>query len=276
MLHKLSRYLLLDVVCNMLRNDSSFKVFHLGLLAFCLLTATCSRKLQQTTTQAQSSTTSTAERAPGTPKIDDQIPMVDDGTVNGPARSAAYAPTEYIDFPSPKAQHQGKRLSSSNGCNFVGEVWDFMGEGSCQQVIETTDGYLFSITGVPPGYFLEGGSRIRFGFNYDQITPDDCSPVDGSIRITCLQLLRAASGFPRPIVCRSYDEPSQWIHELTVDLSATYVTRFPWKDERLVYLFETPSGQYLYDCRGFILCQPPTNCLQFIEDFNKGVQIFEG
>ncbi|MEL6276566.1 MAG: hypothetical protein AAFU03_15820, partial [Bacteroidota bacterium] len=84
------------------------------------------------------------------------------------------------------------------------------------------------------------------------------------------------SGFPRPIVCRTYDESSQWIYELIQDLRPTYITRFPWADERTVYLFETPSGQYLYDCRGFILCQPKKNCLKFIEDFSAGELIYEG
>ncbi|PHI20131.1 hypothetical protein CEQ90_09265 [Lewinellaceae bacterium SD302] len=200
----------------------------------------------------------------------------DDGVVNGPGRETAYVPTRYVDLPVKQQRPGNMRPAASNQCGFVGEVWDFMGENGCGQVVETTNGYLLSVTGVPPGYYLEGGSRIRFGFSYAANTSDECTQVDGSIRITCLQLIRAASGFPRPIICEAYNEPSQWIHELIQDLSATHVTRFPWDGNRLVYLFETPSGQYLYDCRGFILCQPPRNCLQFIEDFNAGTQIFEG
>lgn len=204
------------------------------------------------------------------------IPIVDDGVVNGPGKETTYAPTVYADLPVKRVRPGNAIPAPSNGCNFVGEVWDFAGEGDCSQVIETTNGYLLSITGLPQGYYLEGGSRIRFGFNYDNIHDDPCSLTDGSIRITCLQLLRSASGFPRPIVCEVHDKPSQWIHELIQDLSATYVTRFPWDNDRVVYLFETPSGQYLYDCRGFILCQPKTNCLQFIKDFSLGTQIYEG
>lgn len=203
------------------------------------------------------------------------LPVVDDGEENGPPRSSAYAPTEYVDLPA--ARPGPAQPTARNTCDFVGEVWDFAGEQGCQQVVETTEGYLFSVVKVPPGYYLEGGSRIRFGFEYDRSGQGpNCGADNANIRITCLQLLRSASGFPRPIVCHAHDEPSQWIHELIRDLGATYVTRFPWDGERVVYLFETPSGQYLYDCRGFILCQPPTNCLKFIEDFNAGTQIFEG
>jgi hypothetical protein len=186
----------------------------------------------------------------------------------------AYAPTEYVELPLRKRSVANAIPKAANGCEFVGEVWDFEDEGGCRQIVEISNGYLLSIISVPQGYFLESGSRIRFGFNYDTNSADACSLANASIRITCLQLLRTSSGFPRPMVCRTYDRPSQWIHELIQDLSATYVTRFPWTDDRVVYLFETPSGQYLYDCRGFILCQSPENCLQFIDDFNTGVQIY--
>lgn len=243
-------------------------------IAFILGVSSCKSR-QSTLPETVSTTkTSSSER----PAFDDEIPMtVDDGEVNGPGIEATYAPTEYEALPVQQERLGNMRPKASNQCDFVGEVWDFAGEKGCSQVIETTNGYLLSVTGVPPGYYLEGGARIRFGFNYvEGSNKDNCTDVDASIRITCMQLLRSASGFPRPIVCQSYDQPSEWIYELIQDLSVTHVTRFPWDDGRVVYLFESPSGQYLYDCRGFILCQPPTNCLQFIQDFNAGTQIYEG
>ena len=104
----------------------------------------------------------------------------------------------------------------------------------------------------------------------------DCGNADAVIRITCKRLLRVSSGLPRPILCEEYEKPAEWLVNLARDYSATYITRFPWKEGRFVYLMESPFGQYLYDCRGYLICKPRKNCLGFIEDFTDGVIIFEG
>lgn len=109
--------------------------------------------------------------------------------------------------------------------------------------------------------------------NYDG---QECGNADAIIRITCKRLLRVSSGLPRPILCESYDKPAQWLVSLARDYSATYITRFPWKEGRFVYLMESPFGQYLYDCRGYLICKPRKNCLGFVEDITKGVIIYEG
>lgn len=207
---------------------------------------------------------------------EDTIPLHGDDILITPPLQSEYAPTVYQAYPSRATRNPPALPKSANTCDFVGEVWDYAGLDGCSTLVETTEGHLFNVAGLPQGYFLEAGSRIRFGFNYVEDGVSICMHEDAIIRITCIQTLRESSGFPRPIVCTSYDVPSQWIHELIIDLGATYVTRFPWKDDRLVYLFETPSGQYLYDCRGFLLCQPKRNCLQFIENFNLGKQIYAG
>lgn len=107
-------------------------------------------------------------------------------------------------------------------------------------------------------------------------TGDNCANADAVIRITCKRLVRVSSGVPRPVICEAYDKPARWLHTLAKDYSATYVTRFPWKEGRYVYLMESPFGQYLYDCRGYLICKPRKNCLGFIEDFSAGVIIYEG
>jgi len=207
--------------------------------------------------------------------FDDQLPEVEHADILVPAS----IPTDYVPYPTRDRRTPPARPAAVNQCEYVGEVWDFVGLDGCGLLVETTGGSLLYVIGLPQGYYLEGGSRIRFGFNYAEevdMEGKDCMHMDAAIRITCLQLLRSSSGFPRPIVCRPYDESSQWINELIRDLSPTYITRFPWAEDRTVYLFETPSGQYLYDCRGFILCQPKKNCLKFIEDFSAGELIYEG
>ncbi len=190
--------------------------------------------------------------------------------------AVAETTVSYQPFPD-----SGKSLglllpSAANSCEAVGEVWDFDGLDACGLLIQTTEGHLFAVASLPQGYQLERGSRIRFGFRYTEGESAPCSRADAMIRITCMQLLRGSSGFPRPFVCQSFEEPSAWLQELVIDLRANYLTRFPWKDGRFVYLFETSDGQYLYDCQGFLLCQPKSNCLRFIEDFSLGKLIYEG
>lgn len=200
--------------------------------------------------------------------------------VEPPADSALPATTittvAYQPFPSGMKLTGQPLPATVNSCETVGEVWDFAGLDGCQLLLQTTEGYLFAVAGLPQGYELEGGTRIRFGFRYAEDTAAGCGRADGVVRITCMQLLRGSSGFPRPFVCEAFNEATAWIDDLIVDLRANYVTRFPWKDDRYVYLFETSDGQYLYDCRGFLLCQPKTNCLRFIEDFSLGKLIYEG
>jgi len=235
----------------------------------CLLFFTC----QRPTARVVGSTPA----PPATqPRFQDSIPIVDEGRVIGPDVAAGYAPTIYQPLPTSDRRTPPPLPTAANQCDFVGEVWDFTGQDGCGLLVETTDGSLFNVAGLPQGYFLEGGTRIRFGFSYVEDGASVCMHEDAIIRITCMQLLRESSGFPYPIVCEVHKEPSEWIHELIQDLGALYVTRFPWRDERNVYLFETAAGQYLYDCRGFLLCQPKKNCLQFIEDFSQGELIYEG
>lgn len=166
--------------------------------------------------------------------------------------------------------------SAVNTCETVGEVWDFDGLDGCGLMVQTTEGHLFAVASLLQGHELERGSRIRFGFRYAEEESSPCSRADAMIRITCMQLLRGGSGFARPFVCQSFDAPAGWLQDLVVELRVNHLTRFPWKDSRFVYLFETSDGQYLYDCQGFLLCQPKSNCLRFIEDFSLGKLIYEG
>lgn len=157
------------------------------------------------------------------------------------------------------------------------EVRDYGGLDGCGFLLETDDGSLLALGNVPRGEPLEAGTRISIGFEYMQnADPSSCGNADAIVFVTCMRLLRVSSGLPRPVVCEAYDKPHQWLHDLAVQYGATYVTRFPWKEGRYVYLMETPSGQYLYDCRGYLICKPRKNCLSFIEDYSGAVVIYEG
>ena len=165
----------------------------------------------------------------------------------------------------------------SNGCHLAVEVRNYDGTDGCGLLLETDEGTLFLVGSVPRGDPLETGTRISIGYEYmrDYDGPG-CPNADAVIRITCKRLLRVSSGLPRPVVCEAYDKPSRWLLDLAQGYGATYITRFPWRDDRYVYLLESPYGQYLYDCRGYLICKPRKNCLGFIEDFSQGVVIYEG
>ncbi len=165
----------------------------------------------------------------------------------------------------------------ANDCHLAVEVRGYDGLDGCGLLLETDGGALLLAANTPRGEPLEAGTRILIGYEYQ---PKDatttCTNVDAVVYITCLRLLRISSGLPRPVVCEAYTTPSRWLYDLAINLQASYVTRFPWQGGRYVYLLETPNGQFLYDCRGYLLCSPRKNCLSFIEDYSQGLLIFEG
>ncbi len=163
-----------------------------------------------------------------------------------------------------------------NKCSLAVEVRNYDGLDGCGLLLETDSGVLLRVGIRPRGEPIEAGTRISIGFEYmTQFESSPCTNEDAVIRITCMRLLRVSSGLPRPVVCESYEKPARWLVEAAQDVAATYITRFPWKDERFVYLLESPEGQFLYDCRGYLICRPRKNCLGFIESFSEGEIIYE-
>lgn len=216
---------------------------------------------------------------PASPSMDPAATTTTPSAVDSLSQShvpvASDQPT-YQPFPRP-AKEIGLALPpAANSCETVGEVWNFDGLDGCGLLLQTTQGHLFAVNGLPQGYVLENGMRIRFGFSYLESEAERCTRQDALIRITCMQVLRESSGFDRPFVCQAYDTPTAWLKVLAQELRANYITRFPWAGERFVYLFETSDGQYLYDCQGLLLCRPKSNCLKFIDDFSLGKLIYEG
>lgn len=163
-----------------------------------------------------------------------------------------------------------------NKCSLAVEVRNYDGLDGCGVLLETDDGALLRVGIRPRGEPLEAGTRISIGFEYMQdYESTSCGNEDGVIRVTCMRLLRVSSGLPRPVICEAYDKPARWLVEAAKSTAATYITRFPWKEDRYVYLLESAEGQYLYDCRGYLICRPRKNCLSFIENFSDGVIIYE-
>jgi hypothetical protein len=200
-----------------------------------------------------------------------------DEEMNGPFLPPAIPPTVYAPYLRRATTPAPALPIPSNECHLAVEVRNYDGEDGCGILLETDNGNLL-LVGVPPrGEPLEAGTRLSIGYelmkNYQGI---NCVNADAVIRITCKRLLRVSSGLPRPVVCEAYDKPSQWLYDMAKSYSATYITRFPWSGGRYVYLLESPNGQYLYDCRGYLICMPRKNCLGFVKDFSKGVVIYEG
>lgn len=204
-------------------------------------------------------------------------PVPDDKETNGPFLPPEIPPTVYAPYLLRSVTPSPPLPPPSNECHLAVEVRNYDGVDGCGILLETDAGNLF-LVGVPPrGAPLETGTRLSIGYelmkNYEGTI---CANADAVIRITCKRLLRVSSGLPRPVVCEAYDKPSAWLHGLARDYSATYITRFPWDDGRYVYLLESPFGQYLYDCRGYLICKPRKNCLGFVKNISAGVIIYEG
>ena len=199
------------------------------------------------------------------------------GEVNGPFEPPVIPPTRYAPYLRRATTPAPPLPQASNGCHLAVEVRNYDGTDGCGLLLETDAGNLFVVGNTPRGEPLEAGTRISIGFEYlDRYDGATCGNADAIVHVTCKRLLRVSSGLPRPVVCEAYDAPSEWLAGLARDYSATYITRFPWKEGRYVYLLESPFGQYLYDCRGYLICKPRKNCLSFIEDFDKGTVIYEG
>lgn len=230
------------------------------------------------TTEAASTASEIVKTTPQ--NLDDKTPatqVFDEGETNGPFLPPAIPPTVYAPYLR-RAETPAPALPSpSNQCHLAVEVRNYDGVDGCGILLETDEGALLLVGTTPRGEPLEAGTRISIGYefmkNYDG---PNCGNADAVIRITCKRLLRVSSGLPRPVVCEAYDRPSEWLYDLAKSYSATYITRFPWDDDRYAYLLESPYGQYLFDCRGYLICQPRKNCLSFVKDFSKGVVIYEG
>lgn len=197
--------------------------------------------------------------------------------INGPYLEPEIPPTAYQPYLRREEVPAPALPLPNNTCHLAVEVRNYDGVDGCGILLESDEGNLFLVGATPRGDPLEAGTRISIGYELMRdFEGSNCANADAVIRITCKRLLRVSSGVPRPVVCEAYDKPDQWLYDLAVGYGATYVTRFPWKDDRFVYFLESPSGQYLYDCRGYQLCQPRKNCLSYIEDFSQGVVIYEG
>ena len=215
--------------------------------------------------------------APAPQTLQEELIDFDELELNGPFLPPEIPPTVYEPYLLRSETSPPPLPPYSNSCHLAVEVRNYDGIDGCGILLETDEGNLF-LVGVPPrGAPLEVGTRISIGFEYmKNYQGPDCGNADAVIRITCKRLLRVSSGLPRPILCEGYEKPAQWLVNLARDYSATYITRFPWKEGRYVYLMESPFGQYLYDCRGYLICKPRKNCLSFVEDFSQGLIIYEG
>ena len=255
------------------RSFSLSSLWYLGLLLSCLGLATCASGSRGGTTLNGGTGTNGRVVYPERTEVG-SLPPADLEEV---IPVSDYTPTIYRPYIR-RAEVAGPSLpKAQNQCFMAAEVINYDGVDGCGLLLETDEGNLFLVGAVPRGEPLEAGTRISFGFEYmTDFSGESCPNVDAVIRILCKRLLRVSSGVPRPVLCESYDRPSQWLVDLAQYNSATYITRFPWTDGRFVYLLETPNGQYLYDCRGYLICKPRRNCLSFIEDYSAGELIWEG
>lgn len=194
----------------------------------------------------------------------------------GPYLPPVIPPTRYEPFLQRATSPKPALPRARNKCSLPVEVRNYDGLDGCGILLETDDGALLRVGIRPRGEPIEAGTRISIGFEYMQhFDASSCTNEDAVIRVTCMRLLRVSSGLPQTVVCEAYEKPAQWLVDAAKLTAATYITRFPWKEGRYVYLLESAEGQYLYDCRGYLICRPRKNCLSFIDNFSDGLIIYE-
>lgn len=249
------------------------KYWFFGLLALIFLTTCGGPRLVLAPAPAPEPSPAPAS-APDTLNFAELPPV---GQETGPFLPPEVPPTVYQPYLRRATTPAPGLPQPKNSCHLAVEVRNYDGTDGCGILLETDTGVLFLVGAAPRGDPLEAGTRISIGWELMRdYQGDPCANADAVIRVTCMRLLRVSSGIPRPVLCEAYEKPAAWLLDLARGYGATYVTRFPWKGGRFVYLIESPEGQFLYDCRGYLLCQPRRNCLSFIEDFSKGVLIYEG
>lgn len=194
----------------------------------------------------------------------------------GPYLPPVIPPTRYEPFLQRTNRSKPALPRARNKCSLPVEVRNYDGLDGCGILLETDNGALLRVGIRPRGEPIEAGTRISIGFEYMQhFDASSCTNEDAVIRVTCMRLLRVSSGLPQAVVCEAYEKPAQWLVDAAKLTAATYITRFPWKEGRYVYLLESAEGQYLYDCRGYLICRPRKNCLSFIDNFSDGLIIYE-
>jgi hypothetical protein len=197
--------------------------------------------------------------------------------LSGPFELTEISPTVYEPYVLRSETDAPPLPPASNVCHIPVEVRNYDGIDGCGILLETDAGNLLLVGVSSRGEPLEAGTRISIGFEHmKDYQGADCGNADAVIRITCKRLLRISSGLSRPVLCEAYGAPAEWLVNMTRDYFTTYITRFPWEEGRYVYLMGSLSGQYLYDCRGYLICKPRKSCLSFVEDFSQGVTIYEG
>ncbi len=167
--------------------------------------------------------------------------------------------------------------ASQDDCNVPGTVRDFSGLDGCGLLIELDNGDLLNPAVLPQGVSLSAGQRISFSY---KVLPDQlsvCMSEKAIVEITCLKEFD-----PGHAGCIDTENPFEvpWMDQAFDLHNPVQIIKFS-ADEEFRYLFRAVGEEWLYDCRGTMICNGKGNSedpcrKKQIAPFGKGKIIWQG
>lgn len=169
-----------------------------------------------------------------------------------------------------------KRVNEST-CTSSGIVRDFSGLDGCKLLIELDNGDLLNPAELPEGATLTPGERLIFSFEILEGYISTCMSEKYIVKITCLKPWDPSLAWCAD-VSNPFDVP--WMNDAFDRLNPVQIIKFR-KEGQAWYLFRAIDQQYLYDCRGNLLCSGDNSsddtCYQdHIAPLGKGKIIWQG
>lgn len=167
--------------------------------------------------------------------------------------------------------------ANSDACTSTGTVRDFSGLDGCQILIELDNGDLLNPAVLPEGARLTPGERISFSYKILSDRMSICMAEKHIVEITCLQ-----PWDPPQAWCADVSNPFEvpWMNDAFDRLNPVQIVRFR-KQGQVWYLFRAIDLQYLYDCRGNLICSGDNStedaCFRdHVAPLGKGKIIWQG
>lgn len=169
------------------------------------------------------------------------------------------------------------KKTSQENCSVNGIVRDLSGLDGCGLLIELDNGDLLNPAILPVGVSLRNGQRISFSY---KVLPDRvsiCMSEKAIVEITCLQEYQTTSGS-----CTDNDNPFEvpWMDSAFDLHNPVQIIKY-FNDGEFRYLFRALDEEWLYDCRGNLIChgnaKPDDPCRKDqISLLGKGKIIWQG
>lgn len=142
------------------------------------------------------------------------------------------------------------RKGQGDVCDTSGIVRDFSNLDGCRLLIELPNGDLLNPAVLPEGSILIAGQRISFSFRELADHLSICMAEKAIVEVTCLKTYD-----PNQVACITTDNPFEvpWMNDAFDRLNPVQIIRY--RNAEPAYLFRAVGEEYLYDCRGQLICK---------------------